>query len=166
MAVPHEEIATLARRLSTFEIGFIYRIPPAARRALAAHPDNTVLEAWHTRRLYPPWTTRLVGHDRVGVLLCSHRFGEFWMGFDTDMTIGLPMGTNATQLQVAAGVVAGWSQLGSRKGIHFVEDLDRHDFVRVVSEVLGPPVTFHDPSAAPTPLVDRRVSVRGGHTTV
>jgi hypothetical protein len=32
------------------------------------------------------------------------------------------MGTNATQLQVAAGVVAGWSQLGSRKGIHFVED--------------------------------------------
>jgi homospermidine synthase len=158
MAVPHEEIATLARRLSTVELGFIYRIPPAARRALAAQPDNMSLEAWHTRRLYPPWATKLAGLDRVGVLLCSRRFGEFWMGFDTDMTMGLSMGTNATQLQVAAGVVAGWSQMGRQKGIHFVEDLDCQDFVRVISEVLGPPVMFHDPSVAPIPLVERRVA--------
>lgn len=66
----------------------------------------------------------LTGQDRVGVLLCSRRFGELWMGFATDMTAGLSMWTNATQLQVAAGVLAGWSQLGRRKGIHFVEDLD------------------------------------------
>lgn len=158
MAVPHEEIATLARRLSTVEIGFIYRIPSAARRALAAHPDNTVPQAWQVRRLYPPWATLLTGQDRVGVLLCSRRFGEFWMGFDTDMAMGLKMGTNATQLQVAAGVVAGWSQLGDQKGIHFVEDLDCQRFVRVVSEVLGPPVTFHDASATPTPLADRRAT--------
>lgn len=157
MAVPHEEIATLARRLSTVEIGFIYRIPPVARRALAAHPDNIVAEAWETRRLYPPWTTQLTGSDRVGVLLCSRRFGEFWMGFDTDMAMGLELGTNATQLQVAAGVVAGWSQLGRQKGIHFVDDLDCHEFVSTVCEVLGPIVTSYDPSAVPTPLADRRV---------
>lgn len=158
MAVPHEEIATLARRLSAVEIGFIYRIPPAARRALAADPDNTVAETWQTRRLYPPWATKLTGQDRVGVLLCSRRFGEFWRGFDTDMTKGRHMGTNATQLQVAAGVVAGWTQLGRRKGIHFVEDLNCEEFVRVVTEVLGPPVTFHDSSAAPAPLTDRVVT--------
>ncbi len=158
MAVPHEEIATLARRLSTVEIGFIYRIPAEGRRVLAAHPDNTDLESWQTRRLYPPWTTALAGQDRVGVLLCSRRFGEFWRGFDTDMSTGLALGTNATQLQVAAGVVAGWSQLGTHKGIHFVEDLDCQDFVSDVSEVLGQPVVFHDPSAAPMSLAERRVA--------
>jgi hypothetical protein len=36
MAVPHEEVATLTRRLPGVEIAFIYRIPPAALRALAA----------------------------------------------------------------------------------------------------------------------------------
>jgi homospermidine synthase len=164
MAVPHEEIATLARHLSSVEIGFIYRIPPAARRALAAHPDRTSPEGWETRRLCPPWTRNLAGRDRVGVLLCSRRFGELWMGFDTDMTLGLSMGTNATQLQVAAGVLAGWHQLGSQKGIHFVEDLDCRHFVTTASEVLGPPVIVHDPRAAPRSLADRR-PIRSGQKT-
>jgi saccharopine dehydrogenase-like NADP-dependent oxidoreductase len=155
MAVPHEEIATLARHLSTVEIGFIYRIPLAARQALAADPGNRSPQTWKTRRLYPPWTTALSGTDRVGVLLCSRRFGELWMGFDTDMSLGLQVGTNATQLQVAAGVVAGWSQLGSRKGIHFVEDLDWRRFIDVVSEVLGLPVVVHDPAAPIQSLADR-----------
>lgn len=100
----------------------------------------------------------LTGQDRVGVLLCSRRFGELWMGFATDMTAGLSMWTNATQLQVAAGVLAGWSQLGRRKGIHFVEDLDSGEFVRVASEVLGAPVSIHDASAAPKLLADRHVT--------
>ena len=60
-------------------------------------------------------------------------------------------------LMLAAGVVAGWSQLGTRKGIHFVEDLHCADFMGVVSEVLGAPVTFHDPSATEALLSDRRV---------
>ncbi|MGE0022046.1 MAG: hypothetical protein AB7S70_00250 [Hyphomicrobium sp.] len=155
MSVPHEEIATLARLFSTVEIGFLYRIPAAARRALAADPDNRCPQAWQTRRLCPPWATTLTGRDRVGVLLCSRSFGELWMGFDTDMTRGLSMQTNATQLQVAAGVLAGWSQLGRRKGIHFVEDLDAEKFVRVASEVLGAPISVHDASAAPKRLAER-----------
>lgn len=161
MAVPHEEIVTLARHLPSAEIGFIYRIPPAARRALEAHPDRRSPEAWQPRRLCPPWTWNLSGRDRVGVLLCSRRFGELWMGFDTGMALGLSMGTNATQLQVAAGVLAGWDQLGSRKGIHFVEDLDCRRFVATASEVLGPPVVVHDPAAAPRSLADRR-AIRSG----
>lgn len=155
MSVPHEEIATLARRLSTVEIGFVYRIPAAARRALTADPDNRSPQAWQTRRLCPPWATTLTGRDRVGVLLCSRSFGELWMGFDTDMARGLSMGTNATQLQVAAGVLAGWTQLGRRKGIHFVEDLDAEEFVSVASHVLGPPISVHDASAAPKGLAER-----------
>jgi hypothetical protein len=155
MAVPHEEIATLAWRLPTVEIGFIYRIPQAARRALAAHPDRDSAEAWPTRRLYPPWTEAIAGEDRVGVLLCSRRFGEFWMGFQTDVNMGLALGTNATQLQVAAGVLAGWTQLGKRTGIHFVEDLDWQEFLSVSSEVLGAPLMVHDASARPRLLTDR-----------
>jgi homospermidine synthase len=156
MAVPHEEIVTLAQRLPSVEIGFIYRLPPAARRALKAHPTRRVPEKWATRKLYPPTTTRLAGGDRVGVLLCSRRFGELWMGFDTSVETGRAFGTNATQLQVAAGVLAGWSQLGRRRGLHFVEDLDCREFVQSAVEVLGSPIVVHDPAAAPLALAERR----------
>lgn len=156
MAVPHEEIATLARRLPDVEIAFIYRIPPAARRALKARPERQTAAGWSFRRLYPPSTDAISGHDRVGVLLCSRRFGEFWMGFETDVATGLALGTNATQLQVGAGVVAGWTQLGRRTGIHFVEDLEWREFLDVVTDALGPTVSVHDPDAIPQSLAERR----------
>jgi homospermidine synthase len=78
------------------------------------------------------------------------------MGFDTPVGLGLTFGTNATQLQVAAGVLAGWSQLGRRRGIHFVEDLDCREFVRAASDVLGSAIVVRDPSAKPLPLIERR----------
>lgn len=156
MAVPHEEIATLARHFSTVEIGFIYRIPLAARRALAAHPHRRTPEEWTTRRLCPPYTRAISGTDRVGVLLGSRRFGELWVGFDTDVARGLALDTNATQLQVAAGILAGWMQLGDVKGIHFVEDLNWLRYMQVVGEVLGPPVVVHDESARPRTMAERR----------
>jgi saccharopine dehydrogenase-like NADP-dependent oxidoreductase len=158
MAVPHEEVATLARHFPSVEIGFIYRIPAAARRALATHADRTAPDAWETRRLCPPWTRALTGSDRVGVLLCSRRFGELWVGFDTDVAKGLALDTNATQLQVAAGVLAGWTQLGTINGIHFVEDLQWEAFLRVVGEILGPPVIVHDASAPARSLAERCVT--------
>jgi homospermidine synthase len=155
MSVPHEEIATLTRWFPGVEIAFLYRIPPAARHALAAHPAWDSAEMWSTHRLYPPWSQDLKGQDRVGVLLCSRRFGELWLGFVTDVEVGLAFGTNATQLQVAAGVLAGWAQLGTRKGIHFVEDLSWRGFLAVASAVLGPPLMVHDASAPPGVLADR-----------
>lgn len=161
MAVPHEETVTLATRMPGIEIGFIYRIPPAARAALAAHPERDVADAWKTRRLCPPWTTDISGQDRVGVLLCSRRFGELWMGFETDVELGLRYGTNATQLQVAAGVLAGWAQLGTRTGIHFVEDLDCNAVLEVAGAVLGAPVVVYDPDAPPQMLTDRVVTPVG-----
>jgi homospermidine synthase len=106
--------------------------------------------------LYPPWTDALSGQDRVGVLLCSRRFGEFWLGFETDVATGLALGTNATQLQVASGVLAGWAQLDRRTGIHFVEDLDWREYLEVVTEVLGPTISIHDASAPRSSLVERR----------
>jgi hypothetical protein len=74
---------------------------------------------------------------------------RLWMGFDTDVTMGLASGTNATQLRVAAGVLSGWSQLGRHKLIHFVEDLNNHEFVSIATEILGRPLVVHDESAPP-----------------
>jgi hypothetical protein len=162
MAVPHEEISTLAVRLPSVDIGFIYRIPAAAARALAARPERRNPAEWKTRRLYPPWAEDLSGEDRVGVLLCSRTYGELWMGFATDVRKGLSFGTNATQLQVAAGVLAGWLQLGARRGIHFVEDLDWRPFLAAVTSILGPPHVVHDPAAPVRAFEDRVTGAVGG----
>ena len=56
---------------------------------------------WVTCRLLPRAGQVLEGEDRVGVLLCSRRFGELWMGFSTDVGTGGAWGTNATQIQFA-----------------------------------------------------------------
>lgn len=157
MAVPHEETVTLASRFPGVEIAFLYRLAPAAMRALAKHPERRDAADWSVHRLYPPYATLIEGGDRVGVLLCSRRFGELWLGFDTHVSAGLRFGTNATQVQVAAGVLAGWEQLGSRTGIHFVEDLDWRRYLSSVTEILGPLVAVHDPDAPPRTLAERAV---------
>lgn len=156
LVVPHEELLTLGHRFASLELGFVYRLPPAARRFLAAPPPGDPM-AWPSARLYPPHATALTGRDRVGVLLCSRRFGELWLGYDTAVEQGLYYGTNATELQVAAGVLAGWDQLGWVPGVHTVEELDGARYLEYVSALLGPPVVVHDPHAPVTLLHDRRV---------
>ncbi len=157
MAVPHEELLTLSRVFPSVEMAFVYRVPHAARRALRKHPERMRPEQWRTHRLYPPWARALRGEDRLGVLLCSRRFGEFWAGFRTDVAEGVALGTNATQLQTAAGVLAGWWQLGRRRGVHFVEDLDVEEFVRFAAGILGWPMAVEDREAPFLPLAERRV---------
>lgn len=161
LAVPHEETATLAMRMPGVEIAFLYRIPEAARRALAAHPERDTPEEWRTRKLYPPESRNLAGSDRVGVLLCSRTHGELWIGFETNVSTGARFGSNATELQVAAGVLAGWQQLGLRRGIHFVEDLNWRSFLNVAAEVLGPSHVVYDPKAPFLPLVEREATGPG-----
>jgi homospermidine synthase len=158
MVVPHEEIVTMTRRYPSVEMAFIYRLAPAARRALAAHPEKTSPSDWSTYRMYPPTCGRLSGSDRVGVLLCSRRFGELWLGHDVPVEAGLPLGTGPTHLQVAAGVLAGWSQLGARVGLHLVEDLDWRSYNASVRELLGPAEVVWDPHAPVRSLEQRRVS--------
>jgi len=161
MLVPHEEIVTLAERFPSIEIGFVYELPLAARRALQRHAGLPDLAAWPTRKLYPPHATALEGYDRVGVLLVTRCFGELWLGFQTDVRDGLRFGTNATELQVAAGALAGWNRLGERQGIHCVEELDPHAYLATVTSILGPYRVVHDPNAPPRLIEERRCEVRG-----
>ncbi|GAO03446.1 homospermidine synthase [Anaeromyxobacter sp. PSR-1] len=155
--VPHEEVLTLAERLPGQELAFVYRLPPAARAALATAPQRVRPAAWPLHRMYPPHRTALRGRDRVGVLLCSLRFGELWIGYDVGAAAAGRLGTGATQLQVAAGVAAGWAQLGRRRGLHFVEDLDWREHLARVDALLGRALVVHDPHAPPRTLAERRV---------
>lgn len=154
MVVPHEEVVTLGSRFPAVECAFLYAIPTTAAAALRAHPERKP-EDWATARLYPPDTADLVGHDRVGVLLCSRDHGELWIGFDTQIADGARFGSNATLLQAATGVLAGWRMLGTRRGIHFVEDLDWRAYLAIVEDVLGPAQVQHDPSARVRTLAER-----------
>lgn len=155
MLVPHEEVVTLAERLPSIEVGFIYELPSAAQRILERYPVARELKALPIRRLYPPHVTALEGYDRAGVLLVTRSFGELWLGFQTDVKDGLRLGTNATELQVAAGALAGWNRLGERRGIHCVEELDPRAYMATVTSILGPYRVVHD-EAAPARLIEER----------
>jgi homospermidine synthase len=155
MIVPHEELVSIGARFPSVEAAFFYAIPDAAATALRRHPERTAAD-WPIRRLYAPHTDRLVGHDRVGVLIGSRRFGELWIGFEH--AADLPATGNGTLLQAAAGVLAGWSQLGTRRGVHVVDELDRAAYLAVVEAVLGRCRITHAPDAMPRSVIGRRVT--------
>jgi hypothetical protein len=156
--VPHEELVWLGARFPSCEMGYIYQLPPAAEASLRAYPDRPA-EAWKTRRLIPPRVSAesLRGYDRVGVLLCSRRFGELWIGFTTTMDEGGCYGTNATELQVAAGVVAGLVQLGETPGLHLVEELEWRRYLRNAESILGDAEVIWDREAPVQSLAERRI---------
>ncbi len=165
-AVPHEETKTLARCFRDVDFAFVYQIPAAAESALISlNARKLPVDEWATHRMLPPRAQNLTGYDRLGVLLCSRTFGEFWMGFHTSVDKGLEFGTNATQLQVATGVLAGWDQLGDHRGIHFVENLDWRRFLSAAIGILGEPMTTHDPAARPLRLSDRRTQTEKTSST-
>lgn len=151
--VPHDELVSLAARYRGPELAYVYRVPDAARRWLATPAAQ---RSPAHRRLWPPHTLAIAGIDRVGVLLGSRRFGELWCGFETNVADALRLGTNATLLQVAAGVLAAWRQLDAGTGVRVVEQLDGDAYLSDVGALLGAKSVVHDPHAPFTPLVDRR----------
>ena len=156
MLTPHEEVVTLGTRFAPVECAFLYAIPKQAADALRAFPDRDP-EEWKTKKLYHPHEIDLEGHDRVGVLICSRQHGELWIGFHNEQRDGARWGTNATELQAASGILAGWSSLRQKRGLHVVEDVDWRAYLRVVESVLGEMRIHHDATAAPRWLAQRRV---------
>jgi hypothetical protein len=153
MVVPHEELIAIGARFPNVETAFFYAIPDAAAAALRRHPHRRPDE-WRTRRLYGPHARHLVGRDRVGVLLASRRHGELWIGYEhAAATRGAG---NGTLLQAAAGVLAGWTQLGVRRGIHSVDQLDVPAYLASVESLLGPRRVVHIPDAITRTLAMRR----------
>jgi homospermidine synthase len=156
--VPHEELVSLGAMYPSVDLAYCYRLPPAAEAALAASPDRKPAQ-WPTRRLYPPdHLGDLGGFNRVGVLLCSHSLGELWIGWQTAVADALAYSTNATLLQVGAGVLAGWHELRrAAPGIYLPEELDSSRTLGLAAQLLGPPRIVWDPQAPTRSLAARRV---------
>ncbi len=155
--VPHDEVTTMGAKYPGCEVAYVYRPNPAADAALSAHPTRGIAD-WALRRLYPPHAGEMCGGNRIGVLLTTRSFGELWFGYDTPIDVALPFGTNATLLQVAAGVLAGWRALSSLPaGVFTTEDLDPGPYLRVVDAFLGSPGVYDDPQADSMPLIRRAV---------
>lgn len=156
--VPHEELVSLGAMYPSVDLAYCYRLPPASEAALAASPDRTAAQ-WQTRRMYPPdHLGDLDGFNRVGLLLCSHSLGELWIGWQTAVADALVYSTNATLLQVSAGVLAGWHELRrSAPGIYLPEDLDSSRMLGRAEQLLGAPRVVWDREAPTRSVAARRV---------
>jgi homospermidine synthase len=156
--VPHEELVSLATMYPTIDLAYVYRLAPAAAAALAAMPERGV-DDWPTHRLYPPdHLDDLRGFSRIGALLCSRDLGELWLGWQTSIEHARKYATNATLLQVAAGVIAGWSELGrSAPGVYLPEELDSGRTLAVAEQILGPLEVLWEREAPLRSIASRRI---------
>ena len=155
--VPHEELVTLSAMYPGVELGYVYELPELAMHKLAERPERSASE-WPLRRLYPPHAMALEGLDRIGVLLCSREYGELWIGWQGAVEDALALGTNATLLQVATGLVAGWSSLRELEpGVYLAEELEGARVLGLAGKVLGGLEVVWDREARVVSLRDRRV---------
>jgi homospermidine synthase len=156
--VPHEEIVSLTTMYPTIDLAYVYRLAPAAAAVLAAMPERAAAD-WPTHRLYPPnHLDDLRGFSRIGALLCSRDLGELWLGWQTSIEAAREYGTNATLLQVAAGVIAGWTELDrSAPGVYLPEDLDSTRTLALAEQILGPIEVLWEPEAPHRSIAARRV---------
>jgi homospermidine synthase len=156
--VPHEELVSLAAMYPTIDLAFVYRMSPAAEAALAALPERGA-EDWPTHRLYPPeHLDDLRGFSRIGALLCSRTLGELWVGWQTSSEQARRHSTNATLLQVATGVIAGWTELNrASPGVYLPEELDTRRTLALAEQILGPLDVVWHPDASLRSIAARRV---------
>lgn len=156
--VPHEELVSLAAMYPNVELAYLYRLPPASVAALQAAPERGP-DDWTIERLYPPeHGDDLRGFNRVGALICSRTLGELWIGWQTPVELGRQWSTNATLLQVAVGVIVGWTMCRSLEpGIWLPEDLDSERVLELACEILGPLKVVWDRNAPASSVHDRRV---------
>jgi homospermidine synthase len=156
--VPHEELVSLGAMYPFVELAYVYRMPPAGEAALAAAPTRRPSD-WPTERLYPPeHGDDLRGFNRIGALICSRTLGELWIGWETPVELGRQFSSNATLLQVATGVIVGWTLTRELEpGIWLPEDLDTDRALGLASEILGAPKVVWDPDAPVLRVLDRRV---------
>ncbi|MFO7563435.1 MAG: homospermidine synthase [Enhygromyxa sp.] len=157
--VPHEELVSLGAMYPSVELAYLYRMAPAAEAALIAAPDRQP-EQWVPQRLYPPeHGDDLQGFNRLGALICSRSLGELWIGWETPVELGRRYSSNATLLQVAAGVLAGWTLAEELEpGIWLPEELDTRRALGLAGEILGAPKVVWDRDAPALSVLDRRVA--------
>lgn len=156
--VPHEELVSLAAMYPSIDLAYVYRLAPPAEAALAAMPERKVAD-WPTHRLYPPdHLDDLRGFSRIGALLCTRELGELWLGWQTSNEDARRHSTNATLLQVATGVLAGWAELDhADPGVYLPEELDTTRMLARAEQILGPIEVVWVPDAPARSIAARRI---------
>jgi homospermidine synthase len=135
MLVPHEESVTLGEKYPNITSGFIYCIPHVSALQLPKVRDLKLIKPV----LLVPKYFELAGSDTVGVLLQTTRYGAYWLGYKNYHHEAACYDTNATLMQVAAGVLAGTSiLLRPFSRISVIEDLDYQTYLDTVCNILGP----------------------------
>ncbi|NLX55238.1 MAG: homospermidine synthase [Planctomycetaceae bacterium] len=164
MVVTHGESFTISHALTVRKDDrVIYR--PTVHYAYM--PCNDTLVSLHELRcrhyeLHPHkriLTKEIVeGMDLVGVLMMGHQFQSWWTGsiLSIEAARRKVADTNATALQVAAGVLAGvlWAIANPRRGVCLPDDLPHEEILRHAGPYLGKIVS--EPSDW-TPLRRHRV---------
>jgi homospermidine synthase len=169
MVVTHGEAFGLSHALTVWEDG-----RPAYRPTVhyAYTPCNDSLVSLHELRarnyeLHPRQRILAdeitVGEDAVGALLMGHRFHSWWTGSMLSIAEARKKspGTNATAVQVAAGVLAAvvWAVRHPKKGICLPEDLPHRDVLDVARPYLGRTLSVRSDW---TPLSRRRIYFEEG----
>lgn len=147
MIVTHGESFGISHALTVREAGqAVYR--PTVHYAYM--PCNDSIVSLHELRcrnyeLHP--RTRILrneiteGMDLVGALIMGHRFQSWWTGSKLSIAAARRKvrGSNATTVQVAAGVLTGalWAIRNPQRGVCFPEDLPHEEILREARPYLG-----------------------------
>lgn len=142
MAFRHGEVSTLSRFLSIEEIHYqpsvYYAYQPCADTLFTIESNLGSDSIRRTKIL----TDEIVsGADEVGCLLMSPRFGSWWTGsvLDIETARVLVAHQNATIIQVAMGVIAGylWILRNPKEGLCFPENLPHEEILDIATPFLG-----------------------------
>lgn len=147
MLMAHGESFGLSHALTVYKDGRpIYR--PTVNYAYMPCADS--IASLHELRarnyeLHPkiriPTNEIVAGSDRVGALIMGHPFGAWWIGsvLSIEEARKRVPGSNATAVQVAAGVLAGtlWAVRNPHQGLCLPEDLPHREILDRAGPYLG-----------------------------
>lgn len=144
LLLPHSEAITLAEYFTLDDgayrptVLFAYRPCDDAMLSLMDVAERGWQPLAKERRLQDEIVS---GEDELGVLLMGAERGAFWYGsvLSIDEARRLAPNSNATTLQVAAGVLGGvvWSMENPARGMVFPEDIDYRRVLEVAVPYLG-----------------------------
>jgi len=159
MAVTHGESFTISHALTVRQKGRVVYRPTVHYTYLPCNDTLISLHELRCRRYEIHPRKRILsreiaeGKDLVGVLIMGHPFQSWWTGSILSIEAARKKApkSNATVLQVVAGVLAGvlWAIANPRRGICLPEDLPHEEILRHAVPYLGKVVS--EPSSW-TPL--------------
>ncbi|MCC7517975.1 MAG: homospermidine synthase [Verrucomicrobiae bacterium] len=147
MVVTHGESFSISHALTVRRNGRVVYRPTTHYVYLPCNDTQVSLHELRCRRYELHPRKRILtdeiaeGTDLMGVLIMGHRFHSWWTGCVLSIEAARKKvpGTNATALQIAAGVLTGalWAVEHPRRGVCLPEDLPHEEVLRHATPYLG-----------------------------